>query len=365
MKLVSALFAFLFLFSFASAEELSESVDFAYVQEALDAGGVPVNIAEIFDALVSGELSADSTITDEIGKALTESFRLFSEYAARIVIPMLLWAIASNLMADGHSANRKYASYAAYLTIAMSLSGICMECIEASKKAVALMEALTDAVTPVFVTLLALTGGTRTSSLITPMGALASRMLAYGINHIATTLVSLLCALAVANGFGGMRLGRLEAFVKSLLKWLAGAMVGAYIALMSTGGLITGAYDGAIIKGAKYAADSLLPIVGGDIAGTMESIAASAQLVRSAAGIAVLYALCLTAFRPIVHALLLRWGLRLITAMLEPAADEGMLKLADSFSDVFSMLVAVLAAGFALVIILIGAAIGLGARVMG
>ena len=49
-------------------------------------------------------------------------------------------------------------------------------------------------------------------------------------------------------------------------------------ALLSTG------YDSAAVRTARYAVDNLLPVVGGEVANTMDALVSSVLLVKNAAG---------------------------------------------------------------------------------
>lgn len=348
------------------AEALLKSIDTQALDEVLAQNGAELKFSSLVQAFLSGEWEMDPSKAFKWLKNIAfGSFSAIYEFIPVVALPVLIWSVVKCLFPDSGAGRTRSAGYLVRVVMSLSLLRLFREIYLAAENALQVLSGLTDALVPVLVTLLTLTGGTRSAALITPMGALASRMTSHVISEASLLLVSVTAALSVANTLGGLRLKRLYDFVKRLNKWLLSTMLGAYIAMMSTGGLIAGAYDGAMLKGAKYAADQLLPIVGGDIAGAMDSLKASAQLVRSASGIAALIALSYISIKPMLLSFMASMGLKLFSALTEPVSDEDIGDLLDRFSFVFSNLLSVVAAASAIILILIGATIGLGERILG
>ncbi|MBQ3079136.1 MAG: hypothetical protein IJC48_03930 [Clostridia bacterium] len=370
MKRVLTLILMLLILSDSALNEeeiaLGDDVDLSGVQDALDHAGADMDAGEIFSFLLSGDAEIlVSGIKARMKDAAFLSIKNTASAFSVLALSLLLVGIFQALMPDGGLSKGTGAHFAIRLMLLLSLMRMFLEAYALSEKSLGAISSLSDALTPVLVSLAALTGKTRMASLITPMGALASRLISHLLTNAGLRLTGVYALLSAVSGMGYMPLKRLTAFVKSFQKWLLGAMLGAYIALMSTGGLIAGAYDGVMIKSAKYAADSMIPIVGGEIAGTMESIQASAKLVRSAAGVTGLTALFSIAFPPFAASFVSYAALKLISAVSEVYVDDDILSAADVFSGAFSSLAAVTAAGAGVIFILIGATIGLGERALG
>ena len=94
---------------------------------------------------------------------------------------------------------------------------------------------------------------------------------------------------------------------------------------------------------AKYAADSLLPVVGGDIADAMDGIAASASLVRSTAGVTGVIAMLAVCLRPVISMAAMMLALRLSAALTEPAADGPLKKCMDQLGQAMGLMLAAVA----------------------
>ncbi len=368
MKLLACLFAILSALACQSlaetAEGLFENVDVSGAQTAADSANVEIDVKQTVERFISGEfeMDAENALTYIVNAVRAAVSDVLPGISASL-FPILIWAFASRLMPSESGGGAKIAAYACFLACALPPVRLFVGCLETCKTAVTSLSKLTDAFTPVLVSLLALTGGVKSASLITPMGALASRFLRILAGDATLALCSAGAALSIADGMGGVKLKRLAELLRSFAKWLLCAMLGAYLALMSTGGLISGAYDGVSVKTAKYLSGNLIPIVGSDISGTMESLWAGASLMRSAVGLtasAVMLAACL---KPMLGAFACAVLCRFISAVTEPVGDGGMLSMLDSLSGAFRMLTAITACAAALSLILIGATIGLGARV--
>ncbi len=360
---VELILALLALGSGLSARAEAAAVDFRGFQQAAAEAGVELDVGGLLETLLSGDVG-------EVVRELPGYLRREAEGIVRSVLPALLpaaipailWAVVDHLTSG---TGARLARCACALCCAAALMKHFSGVYEMARAAVGRAAGLNDALTPVLVALLTLTGGTRSAALITPMGALASRLMALAVQSAALPLTAAGLGLSVSEGVGRLRLGRLAAAARSLAKWILTTAVTAYLAMMSTGGLLSGAYDGAALRGARLAVERLIPIIGGRVAGTMESLAASASVVRGAVGVAGFAALALLCARPVVAALTAMAGLKILAAALEPVGDETMAKLMDAFAAAYAFLAAAVTAALALTLILIGATAGLGARLGG
>ena len=339
-------------------------LDFSAVQEVVDGTDAGFEISDLLRSVSDGEgLSDPDAVISFVEERAIRLFRTILPDLAGVVVPVLIWALVKQL--SGGRGGGKYLDFACGTFCALTLLRVFAGAFRLASGATRQLMVLTDALVPVLVSMLVFTGGTHSAALITPMGALVSRFLALGVQKSALSLTAVAAGLSAADAMGGLKLKRLSAFVRAAAKWILKTAVGAYLALMATGGLISGAYDGAVLRGAKYAADNLLPIVGGEVAGMMDSLAASVTLLRSGAGLtgaAALMAVCMT---PVIHCGCLALMCGFFSAIAEPVANERALRLLDAFSGVFRLLMAVVASAAALILVLIGAAMGMGQRIAG
>ena len=135
------------------------------------------------------------------------------------------------------------------------------------------------------IALLSAAGGGATAAMLSPLRGVAGGAIgtAAGSGGLA------LCACAAGVARAGelserIRLTKLFKLLRTLCNWLMGACMTAFLAVVSVQGLLGAGYDSVAVRTAQYAVDNLMPVVGGDVADTMDALIGSAQLVKNALG---------------------------------------------------------------------------------
>lgn len=353
-----------FLLATAAFGEEMSNVSFEEMDRQLNRAGSQVNAQAIFDSIVKGEsaFSPEEIVSFLIGE-IKKRAGLAAGFLKRSAFLSLIAAFVSRLIPDARTG--KYANFIVHLAGALTVYGGTISFMKDAGRAMGVLSDLIESATPILVGLIALTGDTHFSAFVTPIGAFVSGTIHVLLQKGGMSLLNLYAALVLANSIGDMPLTRLLSGVQSALKWMIASAMSLFLLLMATGGVIAGAYDGAFQKGLKYAADSLIPIVGSEIAGRMDSLTAGVQLLKSAAGVTGIIALFSVCLRPAIDAFLCLWGLRLIACVAEPVSDSGTVSILEGFSKVFSLIFALIAAGVTMGILFLSAAIGIGRRVLG
>ena len=364
MRILGIAAALALLFAFAARGEATPpDIDLSEAQAVVNETA-DVDLRALLRSVADGDFSPNA---DEILKWLAgEIKRSVSETApsiAAVAAPLILWALIRNLLPGGGDGREKAAGYACVAACALTLMRMFEGAYQTVVTSAERLSRLTDALVPALTGMLTITGGTRASALITPMGALASRLTALAVQKCALPMCTAGACVAVADAMGGLRLKRLGGFVKTVVKWALTSSVSVYLALMATGGLVGGVYDGAALKSAKYAADNLLPVIGGKVAGMMDSITASLALLRNGVGVAGYAALSAVCLPPLIRCAVAALLCRFLAAVSEPVGGERVSALMDAFADALGLLVAVTASSAAYLVILIGAALGMGVRI--
>lgn len=351
-------------FAADAQEGLQAAVSFEEMDRQMKEAGGQASLQGIFEEIVSGNAHISlETLTEKILTLVKERIFRVGGFLTHAAWLMLVCALFSRLLPQ--SGKKSGAMTAIRLIAAVSVYEKLEMFLKDSERAIGAVSALIDTAAPILVSLLALAGGTHSGAFISPAGAFASGAVSSLLQKGGMALLRLLCALILARSAASLPLDRLTDALKSAVRWLIGSVMSLFLLFMSAGGAVAGAYDGAFQKGLKYAADHMIPIVGSDIAGRMDSIASNVFLLKSAAGVTGIIALADVCLRPAVDVFLAMWGLRALAAVLEPAADGKTVQLADDFSKVFSYLLSLIAASVCMGIVFIGAAIGIGRQMFG
>ena len=201
-------------------------------------------------------------------------------------------------------------------------------------KAVESMARVTEATSPVLMTLIAACGSARTAA-SQPAAILMCNAVTNGFKTVLMPLIPVMCGFTAAGCITGhSQLKAMAGLIKSLLKWGMGLAFTVFLGSISIRSINAMGLDRAGIKAIKYAFDKSVPVVGGMISGTYDSLLAGAVVLKNAAGTAAVLLLILTVLSPVLSMLSTIITLRLtgtacalfsdsrISGMLEGAAES-------------------------------------------
>lgn len=201
-------------------------------------------------------------------------------------------------------------------------------------KAVDSMARVTEATSPVLMTLIAACGSARTAA-SQPAAILLCNTVTNGFKTVLMPLIPVMCGFTAAGCITGHgQLKAMAGLIKSVLKWSMGLAFTVFLGSMSIRSINAAGLDRAGIKAIKYAFDKSIPVVGGMISGTYDSLLAGAVVLKNAAGTAAVLLLILTVLSPVLSMLSTIIVLRLtgtacalfsdsrISAMLDGAAES-------------------------------------------
>ena len=232
------------------------------------------------------------------------------------------------------------------------------------KSALELEGRVADALAPVLAAALALTGSSAASATVAPLSALCADLIEQALLGVGLPLCGLAAAVAVAGNLSdGFRLERLFRLIRRGAAWTLGLMLGGFGALLVLEGRVAAAQDtlpARTLQGTLPArtlqglARSLVPIIGGELSGATGALAGSVMAARSAVGISGIALAVAACAEPLFRLAVWTLSVKLAAAVIEPAAETGVARIASDFGDVAELLLAICAAGAVLVALLAG-----------
>ena len=129
-------------------------------------------------------------------------------------------------------------------------------------------------------------------------------------------------------------------------------------------GLLGSSFDSVTVKTAKFAADKLIPAVGGGIADTMDASIASVLLVKSSVGVTGLIVMIAVCILPMMEACAVLMGIRIACTVAAPVASSNLVSAAEKFGDVIRMQIVICASALTMGIIMMGSAIKAGMSIV-
>lgn len=217
-----------------------------------------------------------------------------------------------------------------------------------------------DVLAPVLISAAALTGAGEAAAGLTPVSSLCAAVIERALSGVGLKLCAALAALAAVGGLSeSLRTDRLFHLGKRAALWLGGIVAAAFMGLMTLEGLLASGRGGTASRAAHYALESLVPIIGGEVSEAMETLLASARLVKSAVGVTGMLSLILASAGPLSRIGAAALAAKLAGAVAGMAGEARVAKVAEQFGDALSLLLALCLAAVLMVLMLAGGILSL------
>lgn len=338
------------------------AIDLAEFQAAADGAGSGISVKDTILKLASGELLLDGdTIPDLLAGLRDQALSRIGSVFAAFLMPLIVAAVIRQ--AAGRTA--RVAVFLCAMVCALTFTSVMTDALAASRALLMQISTVTGAALPALTGLTALAGATSTAALITPMTALAGKLIVDVLGGWGIFLCSAACALACAAAFSSaLRLDGIFAMLKYVVMWGAGILLALFVGLLTVQGMLGASYDSAAVRTARYAVDNLIPVIGSDIADSLDAALSSILLVKSAAGLTGMLVVVTVCGAPIVKLAATLFAIRLANAVAMPVSDSAITGVVSRFADVVSMLLTIAMVAVMLALVMTGAAINAGRGVL-
>jgi stage III sporulation protein AE len=360
MRLVFCVFAGLMILLGAqccvraqSVAEAIDAIDLSPLENIGDEAGL--DVAALVRALADGSITLDAqTAIDAIKRMAHQWLSTAGAWMLALCLPSIALAILKRLSSDGASA--RAAGTVCYLAAASVVIALATQSIIRGGEAVAQMVRINEVLFPALTALLAATGKAATAAAFTPAASLFGGLYGWAINQIIFPMCGCCAALVVAGNLSdGIKLSGMTGLITSCCKWILGLCSAVLMGVLSVQGLLGSGRDGASIRTVRYAVDSLLPIIGGDVGDALELVGANAALIKSAVGVTGLLVMLSLAAGPMIELGGVMAITRLAAVVTEPIESGRTQKMMAQFSEIMGVLLAAVATAALLTILIVGA----------
>ncbi len=299
------------------------------VEEVLN-GEMDLNPISIINTLIRH-------VCDEIinTKTLLKSILLLSALGGLLRIPT---------DAFGNSETGEVAFFACFTAITV----ICIKIFaEVSVYGAEVIRSLCGFITrfePVFVGMLISGGAVTQAAAFRPVLTAGVYVLSMAVEKCILPLAYFSAALGIVNNIGGrIEIGTLNRIVISSAKWLLTGVLTMFSAILAMYGFGTSAVNNLTVKGLKFTVGSVVPVVGGILSDTVDTVLTGANLMKNAVGTAGMITVVSVAAVPVVKIWIMMMLLKITAAVTEPFSDKRiigvMTAVADSVTIIFSMVI--------------------------
>ena len=333
-----------------------------FADSAVALGGV--NPREALRAIARGELRWDDARVDRLLERLAAALKtaLWDALAA-LAMPVLLGALL-RVMLDGRG------SGALGLLCRLSCAGLLMaRYVRSGDIATDMLRRageLTDGLTPILASTMALTGADAASTVLSSLSAVCAGLTQRALRDIGLPLCGVAAAVAcAANLSERFQLNRLFALLQRVVAALIRLALAAFVAAMAVEGLLASGKDAPLLRAVQRAMRGTLPVIGRQASDAVGGLVESARAIRGAVGVAGMAVILSACAEPVARLAISMLSLRLAEAVLEPVADPGVVRIIAHFAGLERMLLAICAGCALMAVLLIGACLALAPLVAG
>lgn len=157
-------------------------------------------------------------------------------------------------------------------------------------------------------------------------------------------IVMMSTALNIASNISNvLKADKLVGLLNKTVKWGLGIMLTLFVGITGLQGVAAGTADGLTVKVTKFATANLIPVVGGILAETVETVMNCSVAIKNAVGVVGIISVIAVAVIPILKIAACLILFRLCAAAVQPISDPRYVKciseLGDSVSSVLAMAV--------------------------
>lgn len=208
---------------------------------------------------------------------------------------------------------------------------------------------------PIFMTMLISSGAVTQAAAFTPVLAASVYILGLLVDKCILPLCYFSAVLGVCGNIGDrIEIGTLTKLLNSVSKWLLTGVLTLFTAILSLYGFSTKAFNSVGAKGLKFAVGSLVPVVGGILSDTVDTVLTGANLLKNAVGTAGVIALFAIAFTPVLKILVMMLLLKAVAAIAEPFSEKRVVNMLLAVSDTVKIMFSMVVTSSLLFIISIG-----------
>ena len=326
-----------------------------FVKEAKEYSGdffEDIDIGKMLDSSISGKID-NKTIVQKIinifGKEIVSSIKVLVSILAIVLIHSVLKTVSDNLESSDISKIVYYVQYILIVTLVMkNFSEIIASITDTINNLVGFMNSLI----PLLIVLTTYTGSIVTSGVVEPILLVIIEVIGNFIVKLILPTISIITALIIISKISDrIQISKLTSFLKSSIVWVLGIVLTVFVGVLSLEGTLTSSIDGITAKTAKAAVSSLIPVVGKILGDSVDSVLGCGLVLKNALGVFGVVLIIGICIGPMIKLSILSIIYSISSAIVEPMADEKIVKLLSEFSSVFKILLAILASVSVLLII--------------
>ena len=302
-----------------------------------------MSISDILNSAIKGEIDNQTfyqKILKILGSEVSSSLKIVISILVIIVIHGILKSITDNLENNNISQIIYFVQYILIVTLIMSNF---TEIINLLKNTANDLVGFINLLIPLLLTLMIYTGSIATSTLLEPIILFAINFIGNIINEILIPIVLIIIVFSIISKISErVQIEKLSKFLKSGVVWFLGVILTLFVGIVSLEGTLSSSVDGITAKTTKAAVSTVIPVVGKVLGDVVDSVLGCGVILKNAVGLVGVIVIIGICILPIIKIATLTIMYSLSSAVIQPIADDKIVKLLDEMSGVFKIMLAIL-----------------------
>ena len=316
---------------------------------------------ELIASYALGEGDIGENLLQGLWEAAVAAVRQGIASLGTVIGVALLIGLLDALLGEGQGSVKEIASFLCYGVCVAVLSGVMAAQLSLAAGAIGDICRLLEAFAPLLATLLSAVGATASAGMAQPLFVFLSGTVAKIVQGLLLPAVMSAGVLHIVGALTGRKqLDHMAGAIKSFAKWMIGGITTVFLSSMALRGMSVGGADSISFRTMKYALDKSLPLVGGVVAGSLDSVRGCTLLIKNAAGIAAVFIALGMVLTPLLRLAGMNLAFRITAALCAQLSDERMPKLLNDLADICRYMFACVAAVALMYVLTMGLIMALG-----
>lgn len=302
-----------------------------------------INIKDMFNEAMQGKINNQTLFKKIIklfGQEVNTSLKVLISILVIIVIHGILKSITDSIDNSNVSQIIYFVQYILIVTLIMSnFTGIIKLVKETANNLVGFINVLF----PLLLTLMVYTGNITTSTILEPIILFISNFIGNIIVDVLIPIVLIIVVFSITSKVSEkIQIEKISKFLKSGVIWFLGIVLTVFVGIVSLEGTLSSSIDGITAKTAKATVSTVIPVVGKVLGDVVDSVLGCGVILKNTIGfigVIVVVGICII---PILKLGTLSIIYSLASAVIQPIADEKIVKLLEEMSGVFKILLGIL-----------------------
>ena len=302
-----------------------------------------MDLSDIFNQAVQGKVN-NQTIYKKIikilGNEVSSNIKILISILVIIVIHGILKSITDSLENSNVSQIIYFVQYILIVTLIMSNF---TEIIKLIKETANNLVGFINLLMPLLLTLMVYTGNITTSSVLEPIVLFISNFIGNIIVDALIPIVLIIVVFSIISKISDrVQVEKISKFLKSGVVWFLGIVLTIFVGVVSLEGTLSSSVDGVTAKTAKAVVSSVIPVVGKVLGDVVDSVLGCGVILKNAVGVVGVIVIIGICILPVLKIATLSIMYSLASAVVQPVADDKIVKLLEEMSGVFKLLLAIL-----------------------